>query len=602
MKIVHLLSQTHLTGAEVYAATLARAQYDGGHQVYQVSNGFFHETPAEKFELEVETKSRLCFFKNARWLRKFLIVNQIQVIHTHSRAAAKLAFYARLGLKVGMVSTVHGQQHNSISKKLFSQYGEMIVAVCENIKIHLQKDFSYDAKRILVVRNAIDAKIFSEPTAFEKNSNNTSINRKKIAIIGRTTGPKKTRTELVLKALIEMNADAEIFLIGGQLKDLDLVPSAKARVTEVGNKQLSGAIYHNYDIVVGAGRVCMEALLSGVPTIAFGEAEYIGLVQIENYSRALASNFGDINLNSTGPRLETAVFKHDIEIVLGRAEIRALRELALKDFSLSSISPRIQRIYESAYFLRNYSKWIPILMYHKIPSTEINSQHRIFVLKKNFEKHLQFFKWRGFKTLTFSELARFRRGEIDFAAFPKKPLVLTFDDGYRDNLENASPLLKKYNFRAQLFLLADSGINHNEWDAHSDEPAHEIVSGLERKHWLQSAFEIGSHGFSHRKITELSEGEALLELKSSKESLEKEFNIPINTFAFTYGITTAAAADWAFQAGYDYSVNTDSGGLLLEEAPYQIFRVNIFPEDDFFSLWKKTSSWYRNYYFNKRKK
>ena len=151
MNIIHLLSQTHLTGAEVYAVNLAHEQIKKKHQVYQVSNGFFFDSKAVKFQLNVDTNSNLEFFKNVMWLRNFLCKQQIQVIHSHSRAAAKLAFYATLFSKTAHVSSVHGKQHSSISKKLFSKYGQFIIAVCPNVKTHLMKDFDYDEKIIKVL-------------------------------------------------------------------------------------------------------------------------------------------------------------------------------------------------------------------------------------------------------------------------------------------------------------------------------------------------------------------------------------------------------------------------------------------------------------------
>ncbi|MBC7419765.1 MAG: polysaccharide deacetylase family protein [Bdellovibrio sp.] len=596
MKIVHLLSQNHLTGAEVYAVTLANSQLNAKHQVFQVSNGFFFPTPAICHSLEVETKSKIVFYKNVLWFRNFLKKNEIQIIHTHSRAAAKLAYWARVGLNVGLVSTVHGQQHSSVSKKLFNQYGDFIIPVCENLSSHLIKDFGYEQTRIKVLPNGIsDQQFFLQ---MKKNAGAV----KKIAIIGRTTGPKQQRTEQVIQALSQVPGECEITLVGGKKSDLQLAADLLKSVHEIHVPSLTSLTYAQYDLVIGAGRVCMEALIAGVPTIAFGEAEYIGLIRPANFSQAIKSNFGDINLKSTGPVLNAEAFTNDLAVMVRWEETQILSVLASKEFSLANLSKKIMRLYESAFFLRNHPAWIPTLMYHKIPSVEIESQHRIFVTKENFEKHLKFFKIRGFTSLTFSELAKFRRGEKDFSLFPKKPLILTFDDGYRDNLENASPLLKKYGFRSQLFLLANSAIKDNQWDINSDEPAHEIISATERQQWLTSAFEIGSHGFSHKKITEMTDDEAFHELKASKDSLEKEFAITINTYAFTYGITSPKASAFAFDAGYDYAVNTDTGGLKLEEAPYQIFRVNMFPEESLFSLWKKTSTWYRKYYFNKRNK
>lgn len=609
MKIVHLLSQTHLTGAEVYAATLAQAQKLAGHSVHQISNEFFYPTTAICHTLAVETQSKMTFFRNVLRLRHFLKKNNIHILHTHSRAAAKLAYWARFGLKVGMVSTIHGQQHSSISKKAFNQYGDFLLPVCENLEKHLVDDFNYNRARIKVLRNAICQ------NQFEYHPPKPDGIAKKIAIIGRTTGPKKLRTEQVVKSLLQADQKFEITLVGGRINSLNLSDQEKNQISEVHIPTLTSANYARYDLVVGAGRVCMEALMTGIPTIAFGEATYEGLITPVNFKKALASNFGDIDLRSRGPRLNEAQFKIDIQSVLAKADLEILAKLASEEFSLTELSRKITRFYESAFFLRNYSKWIPILMYHKVPSNEIKTKHRIFVTKINFEKHLRVFRFLGFNTLTFSELAEYRRGEKDFSQFPRKPLILTFDDGYRDNLENASPLLMKYAYRAQLFLLANKAIENNQWDitptttteqaemaGDHAEPSHEIISGGERQLWLASAFEIGSHGFSHRKVTDMTKDEAYHELRASKQSLEAEFGVSVTTYAFTYGSTNEQAAHLAAQAGYDYAVNTDTGGLLMEEAPYQIFRANIFPEETFFSLWKKTSTWYRKYYFNKRNK
>lgn len=600
MNILHLLSQNHLTGAEVYAVALAR-RHIGAHNVHQVSNGFFCETPAKKLQLEVETRSRLQFVRNILALRRYLNTHRIDVIHTHSRAAVKLAWWATRCSGVATVSTVHGVQHPSFSKKLHNQYGQFIIAVCENIKAHLMRDFGYSSRNIKVIANGIDPALYS----FQSR---TPTDIKKIAIIGRTTGPKGDRTaqaleELLSPALAHLNL--QITLIGGSKTDLKLSATAQKSLHTVQQlpegTQLNSHVYTKYDLVIGSGRVCMEALLSGVRTVAFGEALYVGAVNTENFAAAVTSNFGDIHPDSRTPQLPAGALAQTL-LRPWPDEAAALARLAQEHFSLPAVADKVLRLYQSAVFLKKHPQWIPVLMYHKIPDCEIQSQHRIFVTKDNFERHLRFFKTRGFETLTFSELKQFRTAQKDWSQFPKKPLVLTFDDGYRDNLENASPLLKKYNYRAQLFLLADPSVNSNNWDVSATEPSHEIISGTERQKWKESAFEIGSHGFSHKKLTDLSEEDALKELTESKNSLEKEFGQEIQVFAFTYGITTPQAPALAEKAGYDYAVNTDSGGLLHEEEPHAVFRVNVFPDESFWSLYKKTSSWYRRYYYNKRRK
>jgi len=607
VNILHLLSQNHLTGAEVYAAQLIHEQTAAGHTVHQVSNDFFMETEAHRHKLEVEAKSRRQFFKNVLWLRTFLIENKIQVIHTHSRAAAKLAYWARVGVKAGLVATIHGRQHSSLSKKLWNQYGDFIVPVCEAIRRQLKRDFRFNERRLKVIPNGISENSFR---FLNENSGPSSDQTIKVAIIGRTTGPKGERTRQIVNALwklqSELNFKAEIILVGASNAAITLGLDEDVIVSQVHVGHLTSKDYVHYDLIVGSGRVAIESLLTGMPTICFGEASYLGLAREKNIHRFIESNFGDIELNSLHPVINLIQLKEDIKNIFSSEfnlqERKNIAQVIQSEFNNKKVAQAIYRVYECSYFTRNYAKWFPILMYHKVPDQPLETQHKIFVTKENFRKHLEFFKSQGFQTLTFNELKEYKSGKKDFSTFPKKPLVLTFDDGYVYNLVNASPLLKEFGFKAQIFLLADSKVDSNYWDHSPTEKSHDIVSGAQRQQWLNSAFEVGSHGFSHKRITAMDDHEALHELTESKKSLEAEFGREVCVYAFTYGDTNKHYAQLAFEAGYDYAVNTDTGGLKLEENPYQIFRVNIFPNETAATLKKKTSTWYRRYYYWKRKK
>lgn len=601
MTILHLLSQNHLTGAEVYASQIIDMQMAAGHKVYQVSNGFYYLTKAEKIQLKVETKSFFEFRKSVQELRDLIQKHNIQVVHAHSRAASKLAQKATCGLNVGYVSSIHGRQHLSFSKRWKNIYGSHQIAICENIKSQLTDEFGYDKNQIKVIRNGISTDLF-----FPKRVNSAKSKGEilKIAIIGRATGPKKIRTENTIKFFTQANSHFEIHLIGTGEADIDQSLHSK-NLHFHPPQNLHQGIYSQFDLVVGAGRVCMESLMSGVPTIAFGEAKYLGLVKKENITDFMESNFGDIEKASWGaPEVNPKQLSTDLEdyYKLNIQEILELAKVTKSHFAIKTVNDQIQKVYEASYFEANHKNWIPVLMYHKIPNAELDSPHKIFVTKENFEKHLAFFKSQGFQTVTFSELKQFKNGTRSFKEFPKKPLILTFDDGYWDNLNNADPLLKKYNFKAQIFLLANSEISHNQWDEANADKGDKIVSGKDRQLWKNSNFEIGSHGFSHQSIKTMSKEAALAELAESRRALEKEFNQEICVYAFTFGDTNESSASVAEAAGYDFAVNTDTGGLKMFDNPYAIFRVNIFPNETKFSLWKKTSSWYRKNYFKKRGK
>lgn len=615
MRILHLLSQNHLTGAEVYTVNLIQNQVKQNHLVWQMSNGFFMKSLAVQVSLPVETKSLMDFFKSVFALRTFLKENRIQVVHCHSRAAAKLCFYARLGLaipdprsgseKIAQVSTIHGRQHTSFSKKLFNQYGEFLIAVCENVAMQLTHEFKYKAARVKLIRNSVQVNLFSAPKKKEEKVPGTL----KMAVIGRCTGPKRQRTEIFLTVASELfsfhKINVEMTVVGDNSANL----KTTAAYTSIEKAHIDYDFLKQFDLICGSGRVAVEAGLAEIPCVAFGENSFEGLLNPQNIDHCLQNNFGDIGTDFTGPHSDNLTIHKNLELWLkdrnsaGFAnQLKIVAEQLQEEFSDQWVHRRVQRIYESAFFLRQYSRWIPILMYHKIPDVELDSPHKIFVTKSRFEKHLRAFKLLGFKTLTFSDLEKFRTGEKPWAQFPRRPLILTFDDGYTDNLINASPLLLKYSFNAQLFLLAEKELRSNAWDHKDHESGDAIISGADRQKWLTSALTIGSHGIHHIHLPHVSLAEAEKEITVSKKMLQDEFNQKINTYAYTYGETNARLAEFAFKAGYSYAVNTDTGGLLLEEDPYAIFRVNIFPDESFFSLFKKTASWYRKYYFKKRGK
>ncbi|MBC7456787.1 MAG: polysaccharide deacetylase family protein [Bdellovibrionaceae bacterium] len=596
MNILHVLSQKELTGAEVYASSLIDAQIKTGCNVYQVSNGFFHPNKATQIALPVETKG-FSFWKSVSALRQILIEKNIHVIHGHSRAAAKLVFYARVGLKIGYVSSIHGRQHLSFSKKLFSQYGDFIIPVCKKIADQLIHEFKYNSRRIKIIPNSIDTDKFKFKSVSLLSSNYPL----KIAIIGRTSGPKKNRTELFIdrfsQLLDQKGISYQFTIIGGEIKTT--IPAETVSFSNINSDVLQ-----KYNLICGSGRVSMEALLSGVPCIAFGETDYIGLITEKNFDTACASNFGDISNHFNLPTFNHDQAQKDIELLLSNSvDYQYLADKTLRVFSLETISKKVMRIYESAYFTRNYSRWIPILMYHKIPDQDLQSQHKIYVNKNNFSKHLHIFKSLNMATLTFDELAQFRKGLKSFLLFPKNPLILTFDDGYEDNLKNADVELKKKNMQAHIYLLADKHVTSNEWDHQSERTEkHKIISGDDRMLWKNSQFTIGSHGLNHQRLPSMSTELKILELSTSKQKLEAEFKQPVITYAYTYGDTNKECAELAETCGYEYALNTDTGGLVLEEDPYAIFRVNIFPDESFLSLWKKTRKWYRRYYYFKRNK
>lgn len=155
MKILHLLSQTHLTGAEVYAAELSRFQMSEGHECFIVSDTLSTKTKAKYTPMAIHNRTYVNRIRNIILLVKFCKKHKINLIHAHSRASSWLANIVRLFIPVGYVSTVHGRQSVHFSSKTKNVYGNRIIVVCEHLKSHLNSELNIK-DNIYLIRNIVD--------------------------------------------------------------------------------------------------------------------------------------------------------------------------------------------------------------------------------------------------------------------------------------------------------------------------------------------------------------------------------------------------------------------------------------------------------------
>lgn len=98
---------------------------------------------------------------------------------------------------------------------------------------------------------------------------------------------------------------------------------------------------------------------------------------------------------------------------------------------------------------------VPILMYHYISTPPADADRiriDLSVPPPAFEQHLKYLKDNGYTTISLGDLYDALAGG---PPLPAKPVILTFDDGYRDAYENALPLLKKYGMRGTFFIVTD---------------------------------------------------------------------------------------------------------------------------------------------------
>ena len=166
---------------------------------------------------------------------------------------------------------------------------------------------------------------------------------------------------------------------------------------------------------------------------------------------------------------------------------------------------------------------IPILMYHSIESMPKTTVMRsLHVPPKRFRFQMWMLKMLGYKGLSLRELKPYIDGEKI-----GKVVGITFDDGYQNNLINAAPVLRKYNFSATCYIVSKRIGTSNKWDLENNVTQRQLMSSREIQKWLDLGLDIGAHTQTHADLTKIKKSIAIDEVKNCKNDLELFFSITI---------------------------------------------------------------------------
>lgn len=206
----------------------------------------------------------------------------------------------------------------------------------------------------------------------------------------------------------------------------------------------------------------------------------------------------------------------------------------------------------------------PILMYHRIGQQK---EDKNTVSPERFELQLQYLEDHGYETLSLGEW--YQKIQLR-EKLSTKSVILTFDDGYRDNWELAMPLLKRYQCKATVFMVADLVGQTNQWEKNEFRQGAEMMTAEHLKEWVAAGFEVGSHGMKHQRISGLNEKELKIEVEDSKRILESITGKKIDFFCYPHGSFDTEAISALQEAGYLGAV------AIYEGASWDESRINWF--------------------------
>ena len=405
-----------------------------------------------------------------------------------------------------------------------------------------------------------------------------------ISIIGRLTGPKGDIAYQILSKIAPQFPAVKFNIAGGPVTSR-FEELASDNIEFYGFVDNVPEVIKESDLVIGAGRVAIEALQLKTPILAIGEKQYMGILDKSNIKKAQISNFGDCALDESHDFKQ--ISKDLKNFIQSDYQQDNLSEV-VDQYSPEVVLPKINQVYSHALTDVAFSKQkeAAVVMYHRVVSEPLtDSKFNVYITKDKLDWQLGNLKKRGFDFITFKDLAN--------GVKAKKPIILTFDDGYEDNYLNLLPLLKKHQAKAVIYCLGDRSIQSNIWDEKLGEPRANLMNDSQIKECHDSGLiEIASHGLKHQHLPSLNEADADEEFKLSKQNLEQLINEKIVSFAYPYGDYGEREEVMAYEAGYDFAIGTVNGPLKLTDNYYAIRRIQIFPNEGKLGFWKKTSGFY----------
>ncbi|OGF26967.1 hypothetical protein A2331_02615 [Candidatus Falkowbacteria bacterium RIFOXYB2_FULL_34_18] len=153
-------------------------------------------------------------------------------------------------------------------------------------------------------------------------------------------------------------------------------------------------------------------------------------------------------------------------------------------------------------------KGLPVLMYHSISS----HKSRLAVSPEMFDRQMKYLKDRGYEAILPNNLNSLKNY--------KKKVMITFDDGFRDNYTTALPIMEKYGFKAAVFISTDyiggkASYCRKDNDKNLEMMNEEEIKELDKREWC-----IGSHFASHKDLDMISEDEIKDEYQKSHDKLK----------------------------------------------------------------------------------
>lgn len=342
MRILMLTNAMDAGGVETHILALAEALCRRGHFVTVASAGgamvdALRAVGATHVRIPFHRRSPLSLGLARRRLFRLLQAEPWDIVHAHARLPALLA--ASMTAKMGLcfVTTIHAKFSAGLLARRFSRWGRASVAVCEELRAHLCRNFSVDVSDVCVIPNGIDTAHFSPPpTRSAAGCHVLCMSR-----LDLDCAQAALTLFRILPQLASRFPDLRVTVVGGgrayhtvEREARRVQAASGATVRMVGRVDDPAPLLRECDVFVGVSRGAMEAMACGASVVLCGNEGFAGLLDESALAKAAETNFcargcGEMTADKLLSALCTALSESESQKAARRQAMRRYAETVL---------------------------------------------------------------------------------------------------------------------------------------------------------------------------------------------------------------------------------------------------------------------------------
>jgi peptidoglycan/xylan/chitin deacetylase (PgdA/CDA1 family) len=203
---------------------------------------------------------------------------------------------------------------------------------------------------------------------------------------------------------------------------------------------------------------------------------------------------------------------------------------------------------------------VPVLTYHRVVSLPAVGQLDLIVDPANFAAELAAIHGAGYHTITQTQLfdAMYKGARL-----PSKPIIVSVDDGYVDDVRTILPDLKRLHMVATFFVIT----------GRTSEPG--FVNDSQIRELDRAGMDVGDHTAHHVDLRAITPSELRMETAGSRHVLERILGHRVYAFAYPFGAYNDAVVAAVKQAGFTLAYTTGSGSTESTSAPLTMPRIHV---------------------------